>query len=173
MLAFADYCPYIGLIMSAIDTPEKPGTPLAAARDLWSRAVAQLDVGTLSQRGYDAIEEKLRAIRSTLEMPERSRIDVYLELLHEAWQDRSPRPSRRPRPSRLVVDAHRVVASGFAEGGDRDARRRRARTALRELERLATFATDDAERLNVVRLAEPLLRLLFALDRTPDDQVLQ
>jgi hypothetical protein len=158
MLAFADYCPYIGLIMSAIDTPEKPGTPLAAARDLWSRAVAQLDVGTLSQRGYDAIEEKLRAIRSTLEMPERSR---------------SPRPSRRPRPSRLVVDAHRVVASGFAEGGDRDARRRRARTALRELERLATFATDDAERLNVVRLAEPLLRLLFALDRTPDDQVLQ
>ena len=54
MLAFADYCPYIGLIMSAIDTSEKPGTPLAAARDLWSRAIAQLDVGTLSQRGYEA-----------------------------------------------------------------------------------------------------------------------
>lgn len=106
-------------------------------------------------------------------MPERSRIDVYLELLHEAWQDRSPRPRRQPRPSRLVVQAHRVVASGFAEGGDRDARRRRARTALRELEQMATNAADDVERLNVVRLAEPLLRLLLALDRAPDDQVLQ
>ncbi len=159
--------------MSAVNASERPGTPLAAARDVWSRAIGQLDVGTLSQRGYQGAKEKLRAIRRTLEEPERSRIDVYLELLQQAWQDRSPRPPRRPRPSRLVIQAHRVVASGFAEGGDRDARRRRARAALRELERLATMAADDVERLNVVRLAEPLLRLLFALEGATDDQVLQ
>jgi hypothetical protein len=158
--------------MSAVDTSERPGTPLAAARDVWSRAIAQLDVGTLSQLGYETAEQKLHAIRSTLEEPVRSRIDVYLELLQQAWQDRSPRQARQARPSRLVIQAHRVVAAGFAEGGDRDARRRRARAALRELERLAT-AADEVERLNVVRLAEPLLRLLFALDQAPDDQVLQ
>lgn len=159
--------------MSAVGTSETPGTPLAAARDLWGRAITQLDVGTLSQRGYEGAEEKLRAIQRTLEEPERSRIDVYLELLQQAWEDRTHLPVRRPRPSRLVIQAHRVVASGFAEGGDRGARRQAARTALGQLERLAATATTDVERLNVVRLSEPLLRLLSALDQASDGQVLQ
>ena len=159
--------------MSAVDTPERPGTPLAAARDLWSRAIAQLDVGTLSPRAYEVAEQKLRAIRNTLEAPERSRIDVYLELLREAWRERSPYRAHQARPSRLVVQAHRVVASGFAESGDPCARGRRARGALHELERLAATTSDDHERLDVIRLAEPLLRLLSALDQASDDQVLQ
>lgn len=159
--------------MSVVDTPERPGTPIAAARDVWNRAIAQLDVGTLSRRGYETAREKLRAIRGTVEMPERSRVDVYLELLAEAWEDRAPRPLPDPSPSRLLVQAHRVLASAFAEGGDRDSRRRRARSALRELERLAAAAADGAERLSIVRLADPILRLLSALDPGPDDQVLQ
>ena len=155
-----------------VDTAERPGTPLAAARDVWGRAIAQLDVGKLTRHDYEVAEEKLRAIRRTLEMPERSRVDVYLELLERAWADRSPRPVRQARMSRLVVRAHRVLASAFAEGGDRGVRRARARLALRELEQLATLATDDVERLSVVRLADPLLRLLSAL-QSPEDEVLQ
>ena len=158
--------------MSIVDTAERPGTPLAAARDVWGRAIAQLDVGTLTRHDYEVAEEKLRTIRRILEMPERSRVDVYLELLERAWADRSPRPVRQARMSRLVVRAHRVLASAFAEGGDRDVRRARARVALRELEQLATLATDDVERLSVVRLADPLLRLLSAL-QSPEDEVLQ
>lgn len=158
--------------MSVLETAERPGTPLDTARDVWGRAIAQLDVGTLTRHDYEVAEEKLRAIRGTLEMPEQSRIDVYLELLEQAWAGRSPRPLRQPRTSRLVVRAHRVLASAFAEGGEREARRARARTALRELERLATLATDDVERLSVVRLADPLLRLLSAL-QGPGDEVLQ
>lgn len=155
-----------------VDTAERPGTPVAAARDVWGRAIAQLDVGTLTRHDYEVAEEKLRAIRSTLEVPERSRVDLYLELLEQAWADRSPRPVRQARTSRLVVRAHHVLASAFAEGGERDVRRARARVALRQLEGLATLATDDLERLSVVRLADPLLRLLSAL-QTPDDEVLQ
>lgn len=158
--------------MSTVDTAERPGTPLAAARDVWGRAIAQLDVGTLTRHDLEVAEEKLRAIRSALELPERSRVDLYLELLEHAWADRSPRPVPQARTSPLVVRAHRVLASAFAEGGDRDARRARARAALRQLERLATLATDDIERLGVVRLADPLLRLLSAL-QAPEDEVLQ
>lgn len=158
--------------MATVDTAERPGTPLAAARDVWGRAIHQLDEGTLTRHDYEAAEEKLRVIRSTLEMPEQSRVDVYLELLEQAWADRWPRPVPQARTSRLVVRAHRVLASAFAEGGDRDARRVRARAALRRLERLAAQATDDVERLSVVRLADPLLRLLSAL-QTPEDEVLQ
>lgn len=161
--------------MATVDTAERPGTPLAAARDVWGRAIAQLEVGTLTRHDYEVAEEKLRAIRGTLEMPERSRIDVYLELLEHAWADRSPgpvRPVRQTRTSRLVVRAHHVLASAFAEGGDREVRQARARVALRQLERLATLATDDLERLSVVRLADPLLRLLSAL-RAAEDEVLQ
>lgn len=158
--------------MRTVDTVERPGTPLESARQVWSRAIAQLDVGTLTRHDLEVAEEKLRAIRSTLEPPERSRVDVYLELLEQAWADRAPRPVRQPRTSQLVVRAHRVLASAFAEGGDRDQRRARARAALRQLERLATLATDDVERLSVVRLADPLLRLLSAL-QTADDEVLQ
>lgn len=158
--------------MSRLDTAERSHTPLAAARDVWARAIAQLDVGTLTRHDYEVAEEKLRAIRGMLGVPERSRIDVYLELLEHAWADRSPRPVRQARTSRLVVRAHRVLASAFAEGGEREVRRTRARVALRELERLATLATDDMERLSVVRLADPLLRLLSAL-QSPEDEVLQ
>lgn len=159
--------------MSVVDTPDKPESPLAAARDVWDRAIAQLELGTLTQRGYELAEERLRAIRGTLQLPERSRLDVYLELLERAWQDRSPRPAPQTQTSRLVVQAHRVLASAFAEGGERGARRRRARAALRELERLAAMAGDDVERLDIVRLAEPLLRLLSALDPAPGGEVLQ
>lgn len=158
--------------MPTVDTAERPGTPLAAARDVWGRAIAQLDVGTLTPHDYEAAAEKLRAIRGTLEVPEQSRVDVYLELLEHAWADRWPRPVRQARTSRLVVRAHRVLASAFAEGGDRDLRRARARAALRQLERLAALATDDVERLSVVRLADPLLRLLWSL-QTDENEVLQ
>lgn len=158
--------------MSRLDTAERPDTPLTAARDVWGRAIAQLEIGTLTRHDYEVAEEKLRAIRGMLAVPERSRIDVYLELLEHAWADRSPRPVRQARPSRLVVRAHRVLASAFAEGGEREARRTRARVALRELEQLAGLATDDMERLGVVRLADPLLRLLSAL-QSPEDEVLQ
>ncbi len=158
--------------MSVSHTVDRPGTPLNAARDIWGRAIAQLDLGTLTRHDYEAAAEKLRAIRSRLETPEQSRVDVYLELLEEAWADRSPRPLRQARTSPLVVRAHRVLASAFAEGGDRDVRQARARFALRRLERLATLAGDDVERLSVVRLADPLLRLLSAL-QAPDDEVLQ
>lgn len=159
--------------MSVLDTRERPGTPLAAARDVWGRAIAQLDLGTLTRHDYEAAGEKLRAIRRTVGMPEQSRIDLYMELLEHAWADRSPRPVPQARMSRLVVRAHRVLASAFAEGGEREARRTRARGALRELEGLAGLATDDVERLTVVRLADPLLRLLSALDQPADDEVLQ
>ncbi|MGH2930863.1 MAG: hypothetical protein ACRDL8_21845, partial [Solirubrobacteraceae bacterium] len=122
---------------------------VVAARDVWSRAVAQLETGTLSRSGYEAAEEKLRAMKDALEMPERSRVELYLELLEQAWEDRRPSSGGRTRGSDLLVTAHRVLASGFVEGGDRDARRARARSALRELERLATGAGDDWERLTV------------------------
>lgn len=146
---------------------------MAAARDVWGRAIAQLDAGTLTRHDYERAEEKLRAIRSTLGRPEQSRVDLYLELLEQTWAGRGPRAVPQPRMSRLVVRAHRVLASAFAEGGDREVRRDRARAALRELEGLATLATDDVERLGVVRLADPLLRLLAALDHEPGDEVLQ
>ena len=158
--------------MSGMKTAERPGTPLEVARDVWGRAIAQLEVGTLTRHDYEVAEDKLRAIRGILELPERSRVDVYLELLERAWADGSPRPVQQARTSRLVVRAHRVLASAFAEGGEREARRARARAALRELERLARLATDDIERLSVVRLADPLLRLLSALEG-PGDEVLQ
>lgn len=159
--------------MSGLDTPERPGTPITTAREVWSRAVAQLDVGTLSRRGYETAREKLRAIRGTVAMPERSRVDVYLELLAEAWEDRSPRAEREGRRlSPRLVEAHRVLASAFAEGGARDDRRRRTRAALAELERLAGAAAGERERLDIVRLADPLLRLLSALDADRPEEVL-
>lgn len=160
----------------SVETAERPETPLAAARLVWGRAVAQIEVGTLTRHDYEAAEDKLRAIRGTLEAPEQGRIDLYLELLEHAWADRSPRPVRQARTSQLVVRAHRVLAAAFAEGGDRPARQARARAALRELERLAGKAGDDLERLSVVRLADPLLRLLAALEEHEhdgEDEVLQ
>lgn len=158
--------------MPVLETPERPGTPLAAARDVWGRAVAQLDAGTLSRRDYENARQKLRAVRALVTMPERSRVDVYLELLAEAWDDRSPDTERGgERPSRRVLEAHRIVAAAFAEGGSQDQRRQRARVALQELERLAAAAGGETERRDIVRLADPLLRLLSALAPGRDAEV--
>ncbi|MGH2928902.1 MAG: hypothetical protein ACRDL8_11925 [Solirubrobacteraceae bacterium] len=59
---------------------------IPAARDTWSRGIARLNK-TLTPHGHLAARVHLEAIRDVVALPERSRVDLYIELLEPAWDD--------------------------------------------------------------------------------------
>ena len=58
------------------------------ARNVWSRAMAQLEAGMLTPEAHVAARGRLEAIRDQVGLPERSRVDLYVDLLEQAWVDR-------------------------------------------------------------------------------------
>jgi hypothetical protein len=142
------------------------------ARNVWSRAMAQIEARTLTEDGLAAARNRLERIREHLALPERSRADLYLDLLEQAWADRPgtapgpPSSSPGPEPGAVsdrLLAAHRALAAGFGEEGDAAVRRGRAARAVEELRRLAAESDREAERLAIARMQEPLLRLLSSL----------
>ncbi|MFZ0216785.1 MAG: hypothetical protein WAM30_12700 [Candidatus Dormiibacterota bacterium] len=140
------------------------------ARNVWSRAMAQMEAGALTQDGLATARARLEAIRDRLALPERSRVALYLDLLDQAWEDRSLRPDAGRASDRLLA-AHQVLAAGFLESGDAVTRRARAESAVRELSRLAAASPDEREQHAIRRLGEPLQRLLSALAPAPSSGV--
>jgi hypothetical protein len=134
------------------------------ARELWSRAVGAVRRGRLRPDGYRAVRERLLAIREGFGEPERSRVELYLDLLAEEWADATA-AAPSSEASEQLRRAQQVLADGMREDDDRDARAARARTALRALHQLAEEAAEPAERLAIGRLCEPLTLLLGKLER--------
>jgi hypothetical protein len=58
------------------------------ARNVWPRAMAQAEAGRLTPEAHVAARGRLEAIRDGVGLPERSRVELYVDLLEQAWGDR-------------------------------------------------------------------------------------
>ena len=133
------------------------------ARALWSRAVGAVRNGHLAPDGYRAVRERLIAIRDGFEGPERSRIELYLDLLAQEWADATA-ATPSSEATQELRRAQAVLADGMREEGDRSTRMVRARVALATLLDLAKEADEPAERMAIRRMCEPLTLLLRKLE---------